>query len=670
MASSFRFLGNLKRRSVFKVAAAYVVSSWLLVQVAAIIIPAFELADWTMRALLIALIVGFPIACGLAWAYELTAEGLVLDLGDDASDEDEGAIPLGGRQLASWETLLVVGALGLAVMGGIAAVFVFGGRAAPHLAVLPFRVVGSEPGAETLAAGLVESFTSTVTQFGQFDESMWVVPASEITEAMTPSAARQRFGVSLVLAGSIQFDSDRVRLTLNLIDADTERQIRSRQFDVRRQNVIDLQDEATRQLAGILDLRLTPQQTSLLTRGQTLDPGARRLYLQGRGLLRQSTSPDDTDEAIVLFQRALVADTAYALAQAGLGEAYWKKYRQTENVQWVDAALHASRQAVGIDSTLAPVWITMGIIRSDQRHDEAAIEAFKRALELDVNNADAMRHLATVYRRQGKPDQAESTYNRAIALRPEYWKGYNLLGAFYYSQGRYEDAVSQYEHGLRLAPANPSLLNNVAVAYWQMERLGEAMGMFERILAIDSTRFSAQYNLATAYFYRGRFDDAARLYARTFEAQPYDHGLAGALADAQWWSTDQHEQAAATYRRAIELVKEQLTVRREPLLLGSLAQYYVRLQQPDSARVWLREMESLVDASSADVVTAFAIGELHESLGNRDQALTWMRRALDRGYGWIRLTASPWLAELRTEPRVQQLIQDHTRAYSLDTSGG
>jgi tetratricopeptide (TPR) repeat protein len=669
MASGLRFLGKLKRRSVFKVAAAYVVSSWLLLQVAAIVVPAFGLPDWTMRGILIALIVGFPMACGLAWAYELTADGVVLDRGDDmAGDQVLPASDTFGR-LASWETLLVVGALGVAVVGGIAAVFTVGGRAAPHLAVLPFRVVGSEPDADVLAAGLVESFTSTVTQFGQFNEALWVVPAAEITEAMTPSAARQRFGVSLVLAGSIQFDRNRVRLTLNLIDAETERQIRSRQFDVRRQNVIDLQDEATRQLAGILDLKLSPQQASLLTRGQTFDPDARRLYLQGRGILRQATSVEATDDAIVLFQRALLADTAFALAHAGLGEAYWKKYRQTEDIQWVEAALHASNRSLAIDSTLAPVWVTLGIIRSDQRHMGAAIEAFERALAIDSGNADAMRHLATAHRRQGQWDRAESTYRRAIALRPEYWKGYNLLGAFYYSQGRYEEAVDQYQHGLQLAPANPSLLNNVAVAYWEMERLDEAMTMFERILALDSTRANAQYNLATTYFYRGRFDDAARLYARTLAHQPHDHGVAGALADAQWWSTNQHDAAAASYQRAIALAKEQLAVRREPLLVGSVAQYYTRLQQPDSARIWLQDMESLVDSSTADVVTAFALGELHESLGNRDRALTWMRRALDRGYGWIQLTSSPWLANLRTEPRVQELIRQHERKRMRETDG-
>jgi hypothetical protein len=131
MASGLRFLGKLKRRSVFKVAAAYVVSSWLLLQVAAIVVPAFGLPDWTMRGILIALIVGFPIACGLAWAYELTADGVVLDRGDDmAGDQVLPASDTFGR-LASWETLLVVGALGVAVVGGIAAVFTVGGAQRP-----------------------------------------------------------------------------------------------------------------------------------------------------------------------------------------------------------------------------------------------------------------------------------------------------------------------------------------------------------------------------------------------------------------------------------------------------------------------------------------------------------------------------------------------------------
>ena len=660
MDSPSALFQELKRRSVFKVAAAYTVAAWLLAQVASIVFPAFELPEWWMRLTLIALAAGFPVACVLAWAYELTSEGLRRDDGARPSaDPAPAASPF--ERLASWEVLLVVGALALAVVGGLMSTY---GRsaAAPHLAVLPFRVVSAEPEAGVLAAGLVETITSTVTQFGQFDETLWVVPASEVSDGMTPSDARQRFGVSLVVSGSIQFDAERIRLTLNLIDAATERQLRSRQLDVEKRSLIDLQDEATRHLARMLDLRLSDAEASLLTRGLTDDPDAGRLYVKGRGVLRQGTSMADVDEAVALFEQALAADSSFALASAGLGEAYWQKYRRTDDVRWVDPALRHSRRSLALDSTLAPAWVTLGIIRGGQRHDAAAVEAFEEALALDPSHPDARLHLATVHRRQGAWDRAEATYRQAIARQPEYWKGYNLLGAFYYARGQHEDAIAQYRHGLRLAPANPALLNNVAVAYWQLERLGEAVEMFERILALDATRTSAQFNLATAYFYLGRYDEAAALYQAVAEASPADHSLAGALADAQSWSTGARALAPASYRRAIGLAEEHLAVRgQDPLLLSSLAQYHARLGGPDSARLWLQRAEALVDSSAAPVVLAFGLGELYESLGERERAWPWMRYALRRDYGWIQVQHSPWLADLRTDPRVRRLLDARQR---------
>lgn len=659
MNAYLQFLRELKRRSVFKVAVAYGVSAWLFVQVASIVIPAFELPGWSMRAVLIALAAGFPTACLLAWVYERTADGLRIDRRgepgppDAALDSDRSPLD----RLGVRERLLVAIVLVIAIVGGLTSVYATRSPATPHLAVLPFRVVSEEPEARILAAGLVETLTSTVTQFGQFDKTLWVVPSSEITGPMTPSAARQRFGVSVVVTGSIQFDADRIRLTLNLIDADTERQLYARQLDVRKQSLIELQDEATHHLAQMLNLRLSPGQSALLARGRTRNPDAERFNLQGRGVLRQATSVAALDEAIELFERALQADSLFALAHAGLGDAYWQKYRQTEDIQWVDAAIRYSQRSLAIDSTLAPVWVTLGVIRSDQRHDDAALSAFDRALDIDPGYADAYRHRATVYRRQGAWDRAEAAYRQAITRQPEYWKGYNALGVFYYSQGQYAAAIDQYTHGLRLAPANPSLLNNVAVAYWQMHRLDEAMPMFERVLMLDSTRSSAQANLATAYFYQHRFDDAARLYAQAVAQHPQDYTLVGALADAQMWSTDQRAAAPSTYARAIALAKKHLSFRgQDPLILGSLAQYYVRLGNPDSARVWLRRAEPLVDSSAVDVTLAFGMGELYESLGERERARAWIRRALDRDYGLIPLRHSPWLTGLRTDPEIRRLL--------------
>ena len=664
-----RFLNELQRRSVVKVAAGYVVTGWLLVQVASIVIPAFGWPDWVMRGTLIALVAGFPVACALAWAFEWTAAGILRD-GKDAAAVDAEGVPASTdepgliERVVSWEGATIGIVMMLALGIGLVSLPSVDAARPQHIAVLPFRVVSAQAAeVGVLAAGLTETLTSSITRFGQFDNTLWVVPAAEITAAMTPSIAHQRFGASLVVSGSMQVAQDRVRLTLNLIDTHTGRQIDSRQIDVEKSRMIDLQDQATHHLARMLDLRIPVREVTRLNDDHADDPDLGRLYVEGRGLLRSATSVADVDAAVDRFLQALTIDSSFALASAGLGEAYWQKYERTRDVQWVSAAIQRSQQALAVDSTLAPVWTTLGILRSEQRHHDAAIQAFERAIDIEPGASDPYRHLATVYRRTGQMDRAEVTYREAIARQPEYWKNYNLLGAFYYRQGRYDDAVMQYVRGLRLAPGNPSLLNNVAVAYWQMREIDRARAAFEKLVALDSTHASAVPNLATSYFYAGRYDEAAALYQQALNRHPKDYGLAGSLADAQTWSAAYADRAPATYRHAIALAKEHLSVReRDPWVLAGLAEYYQRLSDKDSAQVWMQRLEATVDPEHTDAYVAFSLGVLHEQMGRRDEAWRWIERALDRNYGWIQLSRSPFLADLRRDDRVVRRLQQENVA--------
>jgi len=661
MEPLLRYLAELRRRSVFKVAAAYGVTAWLLVQVAAIVLPTFEAPAWIMKVFVFVIAAGFPIALLLAWAFDLTPEGLVRtpDMPDaepsaESARAERTRIAPGSARLI-WIT---TGAISLALIVLLGWLYQTRVPDARHLAVLPFNVVGAETeDANVFSAGLLETLSSKLTQLGQFQDALWVVPASEIVGPMTPSEARDRFGVTMVVSGSIQVEANLVRLTLNLIDTVTRRQISSQQLDYRGTGRLALQDEATLLVARMLQVRLSDQARRTVTAGSTVDADANALYLRGRGTLRGAQAVSDLDAAIDFFIQSIQADSLFALAHAGLGEAYWRKYRRTDDVQWVDKALKYSQRALDLDDSLAPVWVTLGLIRSGQRHDQAALEAFQRALELDPSYADAYRWRASVYRHLGQFERAEQAYQQAIALQPEYWRGYNSLGAFYYATGRYDEAIDQFNHGLRLAPSNPSLLNNIAVVYWELKRLDEAVEMFERLLRLNPDKESAQSNLATAYFYQGQFDEAARLYARLVDQRPHDYTLRGYLADAYTWSTDASVQAAPMYRQAIAMGRNHLAIRgRDPAVLSSLAGHYARLGREDSARVFLQQVEDLVDPASADVVMAFGIGEIYEQLGERERALEWMRSALRRDYGWIQVQHSPWLNRLREDPAFVDML--------------
>jgi len=597
-----------------------------------------------------------------------TGDGSIRRAGRGAGRPAAGSAPGVWRALRSRAGRLASAGLGIVALAAllwVAGGQVFTGNAAVqprHLAVLPFQVIGERAerdgttGSDVYAAGLLETLTSKLTQLEQFQGALWVVPASEVSAAMTPSDARERFGVTMVVSGSIQLADEQVRLTLNLIDAETRRQIGSEQIDHRSAGALALQDEAVLMLARMLQVELRPEQQAALTAGGTTAPAANDFYLRGRGYLRNQESAADLDVAIALFEKAIARDSLFALAWAGLGEAYWLKYRATEDVQWTEAALQASRQALALNEGTAPVHVTLGMIQADRQRYAEAHAAFQRALEIDPFNAEAYRRRARVYRSQGAFEQAEAAYKKAIDLKPSYWRGYSSLGALYYMTGRYTDALEQFAYGLELAPANKTLLTNQGAAAWQLGRLQNATDAFERILRVDPDHASAQANLATAYFYQGAYAEAAALYEAQQARTPHVSYVQGFLADAYYWMPEPAK-AEAAYRKAIALTEEQVAVRgSEPDLIGSLASYHARLGERAQALRYLRQIQATMTPQEADVVLAFGMGEVYEQLGQREAALPWMARALERGYGWIKVRHSPWLDGFREDPAVQSWL--------------
>ena len=267
------------------------------------------------------------------------------------------------------------------------------------LLVLPFNNIGGESSRQAFCDGLVETLTSKVTQLEKFHGSLWVVPSSEVRQRKitSPSEANQTFGVNLCVTGSLQGIANGYRLTLNLVDAKNLRQLNSSVIDIDLAQLSDLQDNAVIKMMEMLNLELKPEMRGVLTAGGTTFPGAYEFYIQGRGYLQRYESVENLDAAINLFERAIEQDSSYALAFAGLGEAYWLKYRDSKDPIWVEKAVKQCEQAAYLNSYLAPVQITLGIIHAGTGKYDDAIEDFKNALDIDPKNAAAYRGLGRAY---------------------------------------------------------------------------------------------------------------------------------------------------------------------------------------------------------------------------------------------------------------------------------
>ena len=529
-----------------------------------------------------------------------------------------------------------------------------------HIAVLPLTNVGGDPENQSFCDGLAETLTSKLTQLERFRRTLWVVPASEVRAEKVRSAsdARRLFGVNLAVTGSVQRRGNTVRLALNLVDAQTLRQVGSKVVDGHEADLSVLEDGVAGAMLDMLDVSIQPGDRQQLGAGGTKVARAFELYLQARGTLEGVQSGSgEPQQAVKLFTQAIALDPNFALGHAGLARAYLATYRINKDPRWVDQAVLSARRAAELDDQLAEVHITLGQIHRETGKYEDAVHEFQRALLIEPRNSDALTGLAPAFEALGRSAEAEATFTSAIALKQDYWAGYAYLGRFYYRHGRYEDAQKQFQKVISLAPGNFLGYSNLGAVYFALERKPEARDMFERAVAIKPN-YNALSNLGSLYFAEKRFREAASMYERALAIDDREYTLWGNLGIAYHHLPGQQAKSRAAYSRAVELAEQQRTVNpRDVSLLIDLAGYYGMLGRRAQG---LALLEQVVETAPTDTDSMAAIASSFEDLGERGRALEWFGKALRAGYPRAQIEGSPELRELRKDPRFAAMLNANT----------
>lgn len=531
-------------------------------------------------------------------------------------------------------------------------------RAVPdqqHMAVLPFTNVGDDPGNRAFCDGLTEILTSTLTQFERFQGELWVVPATEVRtrEVRSASDARKVFNVNLVFTGGVQREGDRVRLAVNLVDAENLRQLRSKVIEGTPADLTSLEDRVVAAMAEMLDVQLKPTEKKELTAGGTTVSAAYDLYVQARGTLENYQGESDPEKAAELFKQAIGLDASFAPAHAGLAEANLETYRKKKDPHLVEEAIGSARHAAELNDRLGEVHVTLGEIYRTTGKYEDAVHEYQRALELEPKNASAFTGLARAYDALGKATEAEATYKQAVTLKPEYWLGYTELGGFYYRRGHYRDAEQQFQKAVALTPQNAWAYNNLGTVYLVRGRDAQAREMFERSVAIKPL-YGALSNLGTLYFKEGKFREAATMYEKALAIRGTDLRLWGNLG-AAYCASGQNPKAKEAFAQAVKVAEQQRKVNpRDTRLLIDLAGYYGQLGERAKG---LAVLELVLKAPPTDADSMEKIGESFNDLGDRERAIEWIGKALKAGYSVATLEQGPALRDLRSDPQFKRLLQ-------------
>jgi TolB-like protein len=497
------FFGELKRRNVYKVAVAYAIVGWLTIQIATQVFPFLEIPNWIVRLVILVVAIGFPIALVIAWAFEMTPEGVKrTEAADAAGERSRGGV---------WIAVVAIAAalsVGLFFVGRYTAK-----NATPRhseaaiavpeksIAVLPLLNESGDPRDEYFSDGLSEELIAALSQI---KELKVIGRSSSFRFKDTkeePKTIGEKLGVGTLLEGTVRKQGDRVRIVAELINAADGIQLWSRTFERELKDIFAVQAEIANAVATSLELTLRGAKDSVVATASTASVEAHNAYLQGHFYFVRRNL-DDYRKAVGFFDQAIRIDPDYALAYAERSEAWTfigdLAIGEKKNA-WT-AAKHDAEKAVEVGPSLAEPHAALGWVRffSEWKFSEGLAE-LRRANELAPANATANDLLARVLAYVGQIQEAEKLARQAIELDPLAVVARGNLARILLAEGKFDEADAQARNAAELQPTG------AASHRWQVLvaiQRGDAETAL-REAQLEPNEAYRRFELALAHYARG-----------------------------------------------------------------------------------------------------------------------------------------------------------------------
>jgi adenylate cyclase len=531
---------ELKRRNVFRVAAAYIFTAWLLLQLADVVLNNTTAPDWVFSVIMLVLGLGFPVAVLFAWAFEMTPEGLKKEKDVDRSrsiTHNTGrkldfviiavmAVALGyfawDKFIPKTETSPTGASPTATVPEAVPAKPVAAAvttRAAPanrSIAVLPFVDMSPEQDQEYLSDGIAEELLNLLVQIPDLSVAARTSSFSFKGKDTKISEVARELNVAHVLEGSVRKAGERVRITAQLIKADDGYHLWSETFDRTLDDVFAIQDEISAAVVTALKIELLG---AAPTR-QEVNPEAYSLYLQGRYLFERR-SRKDWDNAVNTYNAALEIEPDYPRALAGLAAVLEAQAGQG----YIDLheghalARKIAQKALNLDPNLAEAHAALAWTKMSYDWDWAGAEAsFQRAMDLAPGDAAIISQMGVIKRFLGQFDEAIELDRRAIELDPLSLSGFHTLGLAQIYSGQLDEALATYNHLIKMNP-------DFAAANLARSRVFLLMGKSEEALAaakLETEPFWREYGILISLYALGRNDEADKLLPAFIENNQFD----------------------------------------------------------------------------------------------------------------------------------------------------
>jgi TolB-like protein/cytochrome c-type biogenesis protein CcmH/NrfG len=667
MSDKPSFFAELKRRNVYKVAVAYAVVGWLIAQIATQIFPFLEIPNWIVRLVIVLIAIGFPIALVIAWAFELTPEGI----------KRTGEIEPGPRSRnRAWIYIVVIGgaiSIGLFFLGRFTAGPGQGvSESVPgkSIAVLPFESLSEDKANAYFAEGIQDEI---LTRLAKIAELKVISRTSTQKYKSGPNNLREiskQLGVASVLEGSVQKAADQVRISVQLVNAIDDSHIWAETYDRKLIDVFQVESDVAQKIAAALEAKLTGREKQEIAAVGTRNPEAYDAYLHALALINKP-GLDNLENAIGFSRRAVELDPNYGQGWAVLGAAEAEKYFFPDHSE---AQLKRARTAAETALRLAPdsaeAHSAMGQFYYYCLQDyDRALTDLNIAHERAPNDANILLVIGLVQRRQGNFDQSIKTQHEAAKLDPLNEDIWLNLGRTYRGVRRFDEARSMFDRALTIAPNNAHPVTLKAETYLAQGDLDRTWQMIRHLRDNERAYGAQEGNRHLSYLevevltYRRHFDEAISLASSVFTSSnnpsplfvAIGHAMLGNLCVAK----GDRVKAQPLFVQAEQELKSLRAGGDNGLLLtDTLVQVEARLGHRDEVET---DASSILQRIKKDAWgfarEEEAVARAYTSLGDLDRAVPLLQHALATPSNESLTPAFLWLDPfwdpVRNDPRFQ-----------------
>ncbi len=515
------FFAELKRRNVYKVAVAYAVVAWLLIQAASIFLPAFDAPPWVMKIFIIVIVFGFPVALIFSWAFEITPEGIKLE---SEIEQSKSITRRTGRKIVALTIALAVVAAGLFVYQLVRS------KSEPSssptaatianksIAVLPFDNLSRDPDNAYFCEGVQDEILTRLAKVADLKViSRTSTQHFKSAPDNLPQIAKQ-LRVANILEGSVQKANDQVRVNVQLINALTDAHLWADTFDRKLTDIFAVESEIAKTIADTLQAKLSGSEKMAISKEPTVNSEAYELYLKGRFFWNKRTSVD-LPKSVEYYNQAIEKDPNYALAYAGLADAYvlYPDYGVGTPAEFYPKAKEMATKALALDSTLGEPHAALGSAYANFDRDFAkSIQEFERSIQLNPNYATAHQWFDTTLLAMGHVDRAIAESKKANELDPLSLIVNADLAFVYLYARRFDDALAQSRKTLEIDPNFHVVRGYLGEALQLKNQLAEALPEFRAAAAATDEPYSHAL-LGQACARAGLRDEAQKILAQLEE---------------------------------------------------------------------------------------------------------------------------------------------------------